>query len=108
MFVRTLALILVMSCGMALAQENTSGPYLFDLLKQEAYLSAWKKMLAGETVPAWVAKYATSFNGPTAPAEQVPVGSDTYTLAWSARRMIAGTISFMCCSRQMARKPGDC
>jgi hypothetical protein len=71
-----------MSCGTALAQENTSGPYLFDLLKRDAYLSAWKKMLAGETVPAWVSKYATSFDGPTAPGKQVPVGSDTYTLAW--------------------------
>jgi hypothetical protein len=75
-----LALLLVGSAPtFAAAQE---GPYLFDLLKQPSYLSAWKAMLKGETVPAWVANYAKTFDGPSTPAKDVPVGGETYTLGW--------------------------
>lgn len=75
-----LTLLLVGSApSLAVAQE---GPYLFDLLKQPSYLAAWKAMLKGETVPGWVANYAKTFDGPSTPTKNVPVGSETYTLGW--------------------------
>ena len=80
MIARILALVLLLGSAAACGAEE--GPYLFDLLKQQTYLAAWKAMLAGETVPAWVGKYATTFDGPSSPSKQVSVGSETYTLAW--------------------------
>ena len=76
-----LALVLASSAS-ALAAGEPEGPYLFDLLKQQTYLSAWKAMLKGETVPPWVASYAKTFDGPSSPAKDVPVGGESYTLGW--------------------------
>ncbi len=73
-----LILLLFGSVSAARAEE----PYLFDLLKQQSYLSAWKAMLAGESVPKWVANYARTFDGPSSPAKEVSVGAETYTLGW--------------------------
>ena len=77
-----LLLLLLLGSSPAFATDKADGPYLFDLLKQQAYLSAWKAMLSGEAVPDWVGSYAKTFNGPSTPSKDVPVGADTYTLAW--------------------------
>ena len=66
----------------AFAAEEAEGQHLSELLKQRTYLSAWKAMLSGESIPGWVASYAKTFDGPSAPAEYVPVGETTYTLSW--------------------------
>ncbi len=83
MIVRSLilALLLLGSAPAAQAAEP-EGPYLFDLLKQQTYLLAWNGMLAGERVPAWVGKYAKTFDGPSSPSKHVSVGGEPYTLAW--------------------------
>ena len=50
MIIRRLVLaVLLLAAPVAHAVDD--GPYLFDLLKQPAYLAAWKAMLAGESVP---------------------------------------------------------
>ncbi len=78
---RRLALaVLFLAAPAAYAADD--GPYLFDLLKQPAYLSAWKAMLAGESVPSWVSKYAKTFDGPSSPSKTVTVGEEAYTLGW--------------------------
>jgi hypothetical protein len=74
-----LALLLLLAPAVYAADD---GPYLFDLLKQPAYLSAWKAMLAGESVPSWVGKYAKTFDGPSSPSKTVTVGGQAYTLGW--------------------------
>jgi hypothetical protein len=81
MLARTLLVVLLIGSAPSLAAAQ-EGPYLFDLLKQPSYLAAWKAMLKGATVPAWVASYAKTFDGPSSPAKDVPVGSETYTLGW--------------------------
>jgi len=68
-----------------LAAQGSEGPYLFDLLKKPTYLSAWKAMLAGESVPEWVSHYAKIFDGLATPSKSViPLGSKTHDcgLAW--------------------------
>jgi hypothetical protein len=83
MIVRSLVLALLLLGGAPAAKAaEADGPYLFDLLKQQTYLSAWKAMLAGETVPAWVGKYAKTFDGPSSPSKTVSVGGESDTLAW--------------------------
>jgi hypothetical protein len=76
-----LALLLLGSAPAANAAE-ADGPYLFDLLKQPTYLAAWNGMLAGEQVPAWVGKYAKTFDGPSSPSKTVTVGGESYLLGW--------------------------
>jgi hypothetical protein len=57
-------------------------PYLFDMLKEPAYLAAWKAMLKGEQVPSWVANYAKTFDGPSTPSTTVMVGGQAYLLGY--------------------------
>jgi hypothetical protein len=81
MILRRLVLaVLLLAAPAAYAADD--GPYLFDLLKQPAYLSAWKAMLAGESVPSWVGKYTKTFDGPSAPSKTVTVGGQDYMLGW--------------------------
>jgi hypothetical protein len=77
---RLVVAVLLLAAPAAYAAAD--GPYLFDLLKQPAYLSAWKAMLAGESVPSWVSKYAKTFDGPSSPSKTVTVGGEAYTLGW--------------------------
>jgi hypothetical protein len=57
-------------------------PYLFDMLKEPSYLAAWNAMLSGERVPAWVANYAKSFDGPSNPSKTVTIGGKAYLLGY--------------------------
>jgi hypothetical protein len=76
-----LALFLLIGSAPAFG-ANPEGQYLFDLLKQQHYLTAWKAMLKGETVPAWVKNYASTFDGPSNPSTAVPIGNEVYTLGY--------------------------
>ncbi len=81
MILRRLVLaVLLLAAPAAYAADD--GPYLFDLLKQPAYLASWKAMLKGEQVPAWVASYAKTFDGPSSPSKTVTVGGQAYMLGW--------------------------
>jgi hypothetical protein len=80
MLKRWTLVILLLLGGVSFARADA--PYLFDLLKQQNYLSAWKAMLAGESVPKWVANYAKTFDGPSSPAKTIWVGTESYTLGW--------------------------
>jgi hypothetical protein len=83
MMLRSLILaLLLLGSAPALQAAEADSPYLFDLLKQPNYLAAWNGMLAGEQLPAWVGKYAKTFDGPSSPSKHVSVGSESYTLAW--------------------------
>jgi len=63
----------------AMAQD---GPYLPDLMKQPAYLAAWKTMVAGEKLPAWVNTFTKTQNAVAAPVKTIPVAGQAYTLGW--------------------------
>jgi hypothetical protein len=80
MLKRWVLVILLLLGSVPVARADA--PYLFDLLKQQSYLSAWKAMLAGESVPKWVASYAKTFDGPSSPAKTIWVGAESYTLGW--------------------------
>ncbi len=80
MLKRLVLAVLILAAPAAYAADD--GPYLFDLLKQPAYLAAWKAMLKGEQVPAWVANYTKTFDGPSSPSKTVTVGGQAYMLGW--------------------------
>jgi hypothetical protein len=82
MLARLFLAVFIAGAAPALAQNDPNAPYLFDLMKQPAYLAAWKGMVAGETVPPWVVTFEKTLNGTATPSKQVPVGGEPYTLAW--------------------------
>lgn len=63
----------------AAAQEE---PYLPDLMEQPAYLAAWKAMVAGEELPAWVNTFTKTQNAVAAPVKTISVAGQPYTLGW--------------------------
>ena len=64
--------------GVAFADE----PYLFDLLKQQAYRTAWNAMMHGEkNIPKWITTFAKTFDGVATPAQTVEVGGQSDLLA---------------------------
>jgi hypothetical protein len=65
----------------ASAQEP-QGPYLPDLMKQPAYLAAWKGMVAGENLPAWVNTFTKTQNAVAAPVKTISVAGQAHTLGW--------------------------
>jgi hypothetical protein len=82
MILRRLVLAVLLLVAAPVAYGLDQDPYLFDMLKEPAYLAAWKAMLKGEQVPAWVANYAKTFDGPSSPSKTVMVGGEAYTLGW--------------------------
>lgn len=94
---RLLFVLLLLCVSPALAQnvgqsspQNESapvakGPVLGDLLRVPAYASAWRIMLAGDTPPAWVKKYAATLDGPPTPSIPVPLLGETYTLGFTCK-----------------------
>jgi hypothetical protein len=81
MLIRRLVLAVLLLAAPA-ANALDKDPYLFDMLKESAYLAAWKAMLAGEHVPSWVANYAKTFDGPSNPSKTVQLGGKDYLLAF--------------------------
>ena len=67
------------------AAEQPNGPLLADLLKLPQYRAAWIGMLAGATPPAWVEDYSKTFDGPPSPSIAIPVGADSYILAFTCK-----------------------
>lgn len=84
MLARLLLFVLVCGSSAALATEQP-GPFLFDLMKQDAYAAAWKGMLAGETVPEWVESYGKTLDGPAMPALTVAVSDESYKLGFTCK-----------------------
>lgn len=78
---RLVLFLVVLGLGAApvAAQES---PYLPDLMKQPAYFAAWKTMVAGETLPAWVNTFTKTQNAVAAPVKAIPVAGQAYTLGW--------------------------
>lgn len=68
-------------CATASATENNvAEPYLYDLLKMPAYRKSWNAMFIGEKeVDAWLAKYAKTKDGPTAPEPPVQLEQVSYS-----------------------------
>jgi hypothetical protein len=84
-----LMLLLLLGSSAAVAAEEP-GPYLHDLMKQEAYLTAWKAMLGPDLVPDWVKSYADTLDGPPTPSITVPVNGDKYTLGFTCKAQACG------------------
>jgi hypothetical protein len=77
---RLIFAVLLVAAPVANAMDKD--PYLFDMLKEPSYLAAWKAMLSGERVPAWVANYAKTFDGPSNPSKTVTIGGKAYLLGY--------------------------
>jgi hypothetical protein len=84
-----LTLLLLLGSSAAVAAEQP-GPYLHDLMKQEAYLTAWKTMLGPDLVPDWVKSYSDTLDGPPTPSITVPVNGDKYTLGFTCKAQDCG------------------
>jgi len=81
MIIRRLVLAVLLLAAPA-AKALDKDPYLFDMLKEPAYLAAWKSMLANEHVPSWVANYVKTFDGPSNPSKTVQLGGKDCLLAF--------------------------
>lgn len=79
MLARLLFAFLLAGAAPAFAQD---APYLPDLMKQPAYLAAWKTMTAGERLPAWVNSFTKTQNAVATPVKTIPVAGQPYTLGW--------------------------
>ena len=71
--------------GASAFAEQPKGPLLAELMKQPTYRAAWIGMFAGETPPAWIEDYAKTLDGPPSPSIAIPVGADSYTLAFTCK-----------------------
>lgn len=76
-----LALSAISLLGMSPASAQ-EGPYLPDLMKQPAYLAAWKSMVAGERLPTWVNTFTKTQNAVAAPVKTISAAGQAYTLGW--------------------------
>jgi hypothetical protein len=82
MLTRVLLTFVLLGAAPALAQAPEE-PYLPDLMEQQpAYLTAWKKMVAGEELPAWVNTFTKTQGAVAAPVKTIPVAGQPYTLGW--------------------------
>jgi hypothetical protein len=78
-----LASVLFTAPAPALAEDL--GKPMANLLKQPAYIFAWKNMVAGETPPAWVIEYANTLNGPPTPVIPVDLDGEEYMLGFTCK-----------------------
>jgi len=67
----------------ALAEDV--GKPMGKLLEQQAYVYAWKGMMAGEAAPFWIHEYAKSLDGPPTPVIPVELDSETYMLGFTCK-----------------------
>lgn len=77
-----LACLMLLMTSPAWTQGAPQGPYLPDLMKQPAYRAAWKAMVAGESLPAWVNTFTKTQNAVATPVTTVSVAGQPYTLGW--------------------------
>lgn len=62
--------------GVASAEE-----YLYDVLAKPGYRTSWNALLRGEKqLDPWLAQYARTKNGPTAPGATVTLGGTRYQI----------------------------
>jgi len=58
-------------------------PYLFDLLKQKPYQTAWEAMFKGEKkVDAWIVTFGKTYDGVTDRIKTLAVDGQSDTLGW--------------------------
>ncbi|WP_158007352.1 Ivy family c-type lysozyme inhibitor [Methyloceanibacter stevinii] len=82
MLARFLLTLLLFGATPAMAQAP-EGPYLPDLMKEQpAYLTAWKEMVAGEKLPAWVDTFTKTQGAVATPVKTIPVAGQPHTLGW--------------------------
>ena len=77
-----LAVVLALATSSVCAGEPGRGMYLFDFLDKPAYRQSWNALFRGEkNVDPWLARYARTTNGPTAPEPSVQLGGVRYEMA---------------------------
>jgi len=65
--------------------------YLFDSLKKPAYRASWNAMFKGEkNVPAWLANFAKTYNGPTSPCKPLNIDGVEYKVHSVCKALRAG------------------
>lgn len=81
MNVRAVILLLsaIVCAPASVADDAAAEPYLFDVLKKPAYRKSWNTLFTGEKgVDAWLAGYARTKDGPTAPEPAIRLGQASY------------------------------
>jgi len=82
MLTRFLLAVVLLGISPCWAQAP-EGPYLPALMKQEpAYLAAWKSMVKGEKLSAWVNTFTKTQGAVATPVKKIPVAGQSYTLGW--------------------------
>lgn len=70
----------IFSATASATDNNVAEPYLYDLLKNPAHLKSWDAMFIGEKdVDAWLARYAKTKYGPTAPEPPIQLEQISYS-----------------------------
>jgi hypothetical protein len=80
MRVRFLFLLTSLLLAAAPARAQDTGKPMANLLKQPAYVSAWKTMMAGAAAPFWIHEYAKTLDGPPTPVLPVELFGETSDL----------------------------
>ncbi|MHA1134397.1 MAG: Ivy family c-type lysozyme inhibitor [Alphaproteobacteria bacterium] len=85
MRVRFLFLLTSLLLAAAPARAQDTGKPMANLLKQPAYVSAWKTMMAGAAAPFWIHEYAKTLDGPPTPVLPVELFGETYLLGFTCK-----------------------
>ena len=76
MLARFLLPLLFLLGAVPVMAQAPEGPYLPDLMKEDpAYVAAWKAMVAGEKLPAWVNKFTKTQAAVATQMTKVPVAA---------------------------------
>ena len=78
-----LTFVALLAASMAAATSGTAfaEEYLYDVLARPGYLKSWNALLRAEKqLDPWLAQYARTSNGPTAPGVTVTLGGTRYQI----------------------------
>ncbi len=81
--VPVLTLVALLAVSMAAAKSGAAfaGDYLSDVLARPGYLKSWNALLRAEKqLDPWLAQYARTRNGPTAPGVAVTLGGTRFQI----------------------------
>ena len=76
---RTFAVLIALTFA---TMAHGAEPYLFDLLKQDAYRASWDALLKAESgIPDWVTVFSETYDGVATPSQIVRLNGAAYRFA---------------------------
>lgn len=77
-------ILVALLIGSAVAVTSSTAfaeEYLYDALAKPGYQKSWNALLRSEkNIPAWLAQYANTNNGPTTPGTEISLGDARYQI----------------------------